>query len=123
MNKKFLKHAICFLMLFVMALPLLASAQDFGQDNLDKIQVPQGEEDLSVVVINIVNLVLGFLALIAVIIVLIAGFEWMTAGGNDDKVKTAQKRLRYGLTGLVIIFLAYAIVRFVLSKLGSVSGG
>ncbi len=125
MNKKLVKHALCFLVLFALAMPVLVAAQGVNPSDYDEgditgnINVPQGA-DLPEVVTNIINIVLGFLALIAVIIVLIGGFEWMTAGGNEDKVKTAKKRLEYGLIGLVIIFLAYAIVKFVLNKLVSV---
>lgn len=122
MNKKLIRHATCFLMLLVLMAPIMVTAQsNFGNEIIENINVPSTNTDLPGIVIDIINIVLGLLALVAIIIVLIGGFEWMTAGGNEDKVATARKRLIYGLIGLVIIFLAYAIVTFVLDKLGGIA--
>ena len=57
----------------------------------------------------------------AVVIILIGGFEWMTAGGSEDKIATAKKRMGAGVVGLVIIFLAYAIASFVITQLMDVT--
>jgi len=129
--KKNLTKIITFLVLITLSLtltvPVLAQTADqyFPEGNSETINVPGSDGDvdentLSDVVVQIINIVLGLLGLIAVIIVLIGGFEWMTAGGDDDKVGNAKKRLQYGLTGLVIIFLAYIIVRFVIGQLTNV---
>ena len=127
MNKKLLKNALVFLTLLVLLSPVMVAVAvgntpadpNYGVDQLDNLDLPQPTEEnaLPTIVVNLINLVLGFLALIAIVIVLIGGFEWMTAGGNDDKVKTAQNRLKYGLIGLVIIFVAYGLVTFVLKTL------
>jgi type IV secretory pathway VirB2 component (pilin) len=129
MNKKLLKHAICFLMLAVMAAPILSVSAldetDYGigaGGEASKINVPQPtnpDTALTDTVVKVINIVLGLLGLIAVIIILIGGFEWMTAGGDDAKTKHAKDRMIQGLIGLVIIFLAYAIASFVISKLSS----
>ena len=123
MSKNLVKHAACFLMVLALATPVMALAQDFGEDYIEDIHVPKTNDSdaLPNVVINIINIVLGFLALIAIVIIIIAGFEWMTAGGNEDKVKKSQKRMIAGLIGLAIIFLSYAIVRFVLAKLSMIA--
>jgi len=122
MNKKLLKNAICFLTLLILIAPVIAMAEvttdpTYGTEDLSGIDLPQPQSDLPNIVVRIINLILGFLALIAIVIILIGGFEWMTAGGNDDKVKTAKKRLQYGLIGLVIIFVAYGVVIWVLNTL------
>ena len=99
----------------------MVAAQNFDPNGyLNNLDVPTTNSDLPGIVVNIINIVLGLLALIAVVIVLIGGFEWMTAGGNEDKVATAKKRLIYGLIGLAIIFLAYGIVTFVIDRLTDV---
>jgi len=51
------------------------------------------------------------------VIILFAGFKWMTAGGNEDSVSEAKKILIAGLIGLVIIIGAFAIASFILSSL------
>ncbi len=129
MNKKLTKYALSFLMLTLVMTPALALAEDdngddtydLGQDKIIGLEIPSETDDLPAIVINVINIVLGLLALIAIVIILIAGFEWMTAGGNEDRVKTAQKRLQYGLIGLVIIFLAYGIATWVLTTLTTVA--
>lgn len=76
-----------------------------------------GEADLVDTIAQIIRIALGFLGVIAVVIILWGGFQWMTAGGNDDKVKDAKKRIYAGIIGLVIIISAYAIASFVISSI------
>lgn len=76
-----------------------------------------GEADLVDTIAQIIRIALGFLGVIAVVIILWGGFQWMTAGGNDDKVKEAKKRIYAGIIGLVIIISAYAIASFVISSI------
>ena len=64
---------------------------------------------------HVIDIIMGFLGLIAVVIVLIGGFQWMTAAGNEDKVKTAKKTLSAGIIGLVIVLAAWGIARFVIN--------
>lgn len=85
-----------------------------------------GEADLVDTIAQIIRVALGFLGVIAVIIILLGGFKWMTAGGNDDKVKDAKKLIFSGIIGLVIIISAFAIASFVISSIISAtssSGG
>ncbi len=76
-----------------------------------------GDTDLQETIGGLINAVLGFLGIIAVIIVLFAGFKWMTAGGNDEKVQEAKKLLISGVIGLAIIFSAWAIAQFVVGAI------
>ncbi|MFH1534374.1 MAG: hypothetical protein ABIF80_00130, partial [Patescibacteria group bacterium] len=66
--------------------------------------------------------ILGLLGLIAVIMILIGGFKWMTAGGNEEKIESAKKLLTSAIIGLVIVLLAWAIVIFALGVLQNTSG-
>lgn len=76
-----------------------------------------GDADLVDTIAQIIRIALGFLGVIAVVIILWGGFQWMTAGGNDEKVKEAKKRIYAGIIGLVIIISAYAIASFVISSI------
>lgn len=76
-----------------------------------------GSEDLRTTAARIINVALGLLGIIAVVIVLIGGFEWMTAGGSEEKVGEARKRIFAGIIGIAIILSAWAITRFVLDNL------
>ena len=71
--------------------------------------------DVKTVIIQIIKLLLGFLGLVAVIIVLYGGFQWMTAAGNEERVTSARATLTAGLIGLIIILSAYAIASFVIT--------
>lgn len=119
MNKIFKKFIYLFLFLLLISPVMVSAVTDFGTSKITAINVPQGSSNLEGIVAKVINYALGLLALVAIVIILIAGFEWMTAGGNDDKVKTAQKRLKYGLIGLIIIFLAYGIVTWLFSTLAT----
>lgn len=80
--------------------------------------------DLKGTIANIVNIVLGFLGIVAVVIILIGGFKWMTSSGNEDQIADAKKYIVNGIIGLVIVFASWAAASFVISNLsGSVSNG
>ncbi len=71
--------------------------------------------------VRIINLVLSFLGLVAVAIVLIGGFKWMTAGGNEEKVGSAKKLLIGGLIGLIIVLVAWGITTWLLETIPNVA--
>ena len=69
---------------------------------------------------------MSLLGIVTVVIVLIGGFKWMTAGGNDDQTAEARKWIFSGIIGLAIIMSAWAIARFVLIQLSgatNITGG
>ncbi len=68
-----------------------------------------------------ITVLLGVLGIIFVIMVIYAGILYMTAGGEDDKVKKAKKLLTQSIIGLVIIVSAYSISTFVISQLVGVT--
>lgn len=102
-----------------------AQVQVWGPDEEVKGLVEENtgmvEKDPREIIANIINVILGFLGLIAVILILIGGFKWMTAGGNEDQVAEAKKWIYSGVVGLLIILASYAIATFVLSQLSSVT--
>lgn len=79
--------------------------------------------DIRVTIANIIRIALGLLGTIALLIVLYAGFIWMTAGGEEEKVSRAKKMLTSAVIGLVIILTAFAIVSFVISRLLGATNG
>lgn len=69
--------------------------------------------------IKVINFVLGFLALVAVIFVIVGGVRILTAGGNDENVTKGRKTIIYAIIGLVVIFFARVIVGFFTGELAS----
>jgi len=84
-----------------------------------------GEQPLDprIVVTRLINVSLGFLGIIAVVIILYAGFKWMTAGGNTEETEKARKIIMNAVIGLAIIMSAWAISRYVLIQLYAASTG
>ena len=76
-----------------------------------------GTGDLPATIASIIRVAMGFLGIVAVVIILYGGFMWMTAAGNDDKVKKAKSIMIAGVIGLVIIVSAFAIANFVLTQI------
>ncbi len=76
-----------------------------------------GTRPLQETVASIINVFMGLLGTVAIVIILIGGFQWMTAGGNEEKVEKAKKLLGAGVIGLAIILTAYSITRFVIGNL------
>ncbi len=79
--------------------------------------------DIRTYVSKIIRYFLLLLGTIAVILCMYAGFLWMTAGGNEEKISQAKKILTNAVIGLLIIVAAYAIVAFILQSLGIDTGG
>ncbi len=65
-------------------------------------------------VTTIINYIIGALGIIAVIVIIIGGVGYMTSSGDAGKVKKAKDTILYGIIGLVICALAFAIVNWVI---------
>lgn len=103
-----------------------AHAASLTVDDLDNTGISDamilGNESPETLVISIINWTLGILALIAVILILIGGFRWMTAGGNEEKVESAKKTLYAAIIGLVIILAGWGISVYVINNLLDFTG-
>ena len=66
---------------------------------------------------NIINWIVGVAGLVAVVVVIIGGITYMTSNGDPGKVKKGKDTILYGVIGLLICALAFAIVNFVISGL------
>ena len=98
--------------LTILPMVAFAAAPDLGLNEANA-GLNLGSKDIRETVGTVINTFMGLLGLVAVVIVLIGGFQWMTAGGNEEKVQEAKKRILAGIIGLVIIMSAYAISKFV----------
>lgn len=86
-------------------------------------QIELGNRDIRSTAAQIINVLLGLLGIIAVVVILIGGFKWMTSGGSEDKVGEAKKLIMQGIIGLVIILAAWSIAQFVLRSLVQATTG
>jgi hypothetical protein len=66
--------------------------------------------DIKGAIMNVTNWILGFIAIVATLVIIYGGVQYLTAGGNEDNVGAAKKTISYGIIGIVIAGLAYAMV-------------
>lgn len=78
--------------------------------------------DIRTLVGRIIRYFLGLLGIIAVALMMYAGFIWMTAAGSAEKIDKAKKIMINAVIGLVIIMSAYAIVLFLFRALEDALG-
>ena len=68
---------------------------------------------------TITNTVLYIVGVVAVIMLIIGGIKYVISGGDAKKVTDAKNTVLYAIIGLIIAFLAFAIVNFVITSLPS----
>lgn len=68
---------------------------------------------------QVTNTILYIVGIIAVIMLIIGGIKYVISGGDAKKVTDAKNTVLYAIIGLIIAFLAFAIVNFVISALPS----
>ncbi len=101
------------------AMSLAADSLTANQLGMNAIQssIALGSGDVRQTAARIINVALGFLGIVAVVIVLLGGFKYMISGGEQTKVDEARKLIISGIIGLAIILSAWAITSFVISNL------
>lgn len=67
----------------------------------------------------IVNLLLFLIGAISVVMLIIGGIRYTISAGDSGNITAAKNTILYAIVGLIVAFLAYAIVRFVLSSLSA----
>jgi len=66
---------------------------------------------------TIVNILLFVIGAVSVIMLIIGGIRYTVSGGTSAEVTNAKNTIMYAIIGLVVAFLAYAIVNWVLGRL------
>ena len=72
-----------------------------------------GTERAKTLIGQVIGIVLQFLIGISVILIIINGFKFITAAGDESKLSEAKKSLGILIAGLFLIFFSYSIVSFV----------
>lgn len=133
------KKTIAFIVVFLIAIVFLfvktnfSLAQTFVETNAPINQDTFGlqgieqniaisSEDIRLIIARIIRAFLGLLGIIALVMILYAGYTIMTAGGNDEKLGQGKKILMNTVIGLAIIMSAFIIVSFVINALMDATG-
>lgn len=73
--------------------------------------------DLMQMIYSIINWAVGIAALICVVILIVSGYKYITAAGDENKVESATKTLTFAIIGLVVCFIAVILVQFVIKNI------
>ncbi len=75
-----------------------------------RVPVATGEQVLQ----NILNTVYFIMGIVAVIVIIIAGFTYVTSSGDSSKLTKAKNQILYAVIGIVIVLSAFAVTNFVI---------
>lgn len=131
------KKLISFLILACFSMGMFMVAESVNADIGSQIKSPEFNEvadkvynenpsgdvittSVQDIIAYVINSVLGLLGVIFLVLIIYAGFLWMTATGNDEQVTKAKNILTRSIIGVIIIVAAYAISFFVLSAVTSI---
>ena len=90
-------------------------AQGLSDKILPRVEGTQG--DLPDLIVNLLNTMVGAAAVICVVVMIFAGYMYITASGDETKIEKATKTLTYAIVGLAICFIAVLLVNFVLKEI------
>lgn len=102
---------------------LINSQEGFQSGEVQQAFGNQAPQDIRYIAARIINIVLTLLGIIFLILLITAGFRYMTAGGNEDQVKASIKQITQAVIGLVIILAAWSITYFIIVRLRAASFG
>lgn len=121
-SKKFLKQAVGAMALATAGLTLFHFVPALAQADISSTapqfvqDISGGQTSLRGLVLTIVNTILTFLGVIAVIMIIYGGMLYVTAAGAQEKIDKGKKILMYTVIGIVIIMLSFVIVNAVLGS-------
>jgi len=71
---------------------------------------------------DVISTIIGFLTVVAgiwfIFLVIIAGYQWLSSGGDKAGVTAAREKLTYAIIGLVVVVAAFAIVSIIGTLMG-----
>lgn len=93
------------------------AAQSLGAEINPAYQTGTGRQTLYAGLGRILQVLLGFVGLILLGVILMGGYTWFTAGGDERKVEKARAWLKNGVIGMILISSAWVITSFVMQSL------
>lgn len=97
------------------------AAFGFGAgSNLEKVAgkfKPATTQTLEARISSIIAVFLSFLGVIFLILMIYAGFNWMTAAGDEERITKSKETIRSAIIGLVIVIAAYGLSVFIIERI------
>lgn len=129
--KKIFIFACFTLALLTLAMPLITNAVAAPGDTLNRLKEVGGEaygtgteapKDVTEIVGGVIKTGLSIMGVVAAILIIYAGYLWMTGRGKEERINKAKETLEAAIIGLIIIMAAYAITYFVVDRILTASG-
>jgi hypothetical protein len=86
---------------------------DFGLNKVTGMTGSSANTDISTTIISLINNAMLYISLLALVYGIWAGFQMLTAGGDEEKVKKGRTIIIQVIIGIVVIVLAGSIVKFI----------
>lgn len=105
-------------------LPISSNSGFFGLFNPLNVRAGSGnaQQQFTAVLTFVINWVLAIVAVIAFVYLIIAGVNYITAGGDADKATKARTGILNAIIGIVVVVLAFFILRFATTLGQNVAG-
>lgn len=116
----FLTISFSFAVFFLFPQP--SAAQSLSEQINKQIDAGAAEAELGkkppqVFIAEVIQITLSFIGTLFIALILYAGYLRFTAHGEEDKIEQSNKTITAGLIGLVIVFMAYGITKFVATRI------
>lgn len=87
------------------------------QTNLQQGSAADAGKQLPAMIGRIIRTLLGLLGIIFLVLMVYAGFLWMTARGESDPVDKAKDIIKQAIIGIIIVMVAYALTGFIINAI------
>jgi hypothetical protein len=84
--------------------------------NCSSAGVTAGATNVNSIIKTVINVFSFVVGVVAVIMIIVGGFRYITSGGDSGNISSAKNTIIYAIIGLVVVALAQFIVQFVLNK-------
>jgi hypothetical protein len=118
------RKSLIFVLLLVPKIALATDITAFGVNQMRNLST-YSTRNVYDTISGIINIVLGFLGTIALLLILFAGFLWLTSQGDSSKIDQAKKLIGAAVAMVVVVFSSYAVAQFIISQLyqNTIQGG
>ena len=103
------------------AFATFSSTADVHNSNGTSLDNPLGKDVKTpqILIGKIITAVMGVVGSIALLMFIYGGLVWMTSSGNQESVKKGRNIILWSAVGLIVVFMSYALTRFVLNTIAS----
>lgn len=108
--------------LVVFAQSVQSGLQASGLQSLFGTGGLNSSQSLQDLIVNIIRLLLMFAGAIAVVFVIIGGYQYLTSGGNEEQAEKGKKTLINAIIGIVVIVMSYVVINVIVNMVSSNSG-